>query len=99
MNIETFSPAMALAYAFILLWILMGVRLSELTRRQKIIFFTCAVVLPAFNHVLRVHIGAETYSKLIHLSAVPLPDRLQPDQDALHDPHRAGIHNTYGHHR
>ena len=68
MNIETFSPAMVLAYVFILLWILMGIRLSELTRHQKIIFFACAVVLPAFNHVLRVHIGSETYGKLILLT-------------------------------
>ncbi len=68
MNVATSSPALVLAYVFALLWILMDVRLGELSKRQKVFVPVIVAVLAVFNHYLRIYLGAAAYGKLIFLT-------------------------------
>ena len=45
MNIATYSPALALLYVFVLLWILMGVNLKSFSRKQRVGIDDMMVVL------------------------------------------------------
>ena len=68
MNVATFSPALALLFVFALLWILMGVRLEELSAKQKTVFVSALILLAAGNHILREILGSASYSKLLALT-------------------------------
>ena len=65
MNVGTFSPALTMLFVYALLWILMGIRFSELSRLQK--WLSCALVLLlcAMNQFLLRMLGSASYTKLI----------------------------------
>ena len=68
MNIATFSPALVLLFVWALLWVLMDVHFRELTRVQKWLTPLLILLLAAFNHVLRLQIGAAALWKIIPLT-------------------------------
>ena len=65
MNIVTASAALVLIYVWILLCILMNVRLWELPRKEKILFFVQLAVVAGGNQILRMKVGPEAYGKLL----------------------------------
>ena len=68
MNIATFSPALVLLFVCALLWILMDVHFRDLTRTQKWLVPVLILLLAVFNHLLRLHLGAAAYGKLLLLT-------------------------------
>ena len=65
MNIATFSPGLVVLYVAVFLWILMDVHWEELSRIQKRVIPALIIFIAVLNHVLRLRLGAETYSPLI----------------------------------
>ena len=65
MSLETYSPALALLFAFALICIMMDIRIRNLTPIQKWAVPIFVVALAVFNHVLRVKIGVPAFSKTI----------------------------------
>ena len=68
MNMTTYSPALVLLFVWALLWILMDIHFRELTRAQKWLAPLLILSLAAFNHVLRLQIGAAALWKIIPLT-------------------------------
>ena len=67
MNIATASPALVLIYVWVLLCILMNVRLREMAGKQRLLFFVLLAAVAGGNHILRMIVGSEVYSKLLIL--------------------------------
>ena len=65
MNIETYSPALVLLFAFALLCIMMDIHIKNLTSIQKWAVPIFVLALAVFNHMLRVRIGSPAYGKTI----------------------------------
>ena len=65
MNFTTFSPALALLYVWILLWILMDVSFKKFDRAQQCCIVLLFLIIAAGNHMLRLYMGADAYGKLL----------------------------------
>jgi len=65
MNITTYSPALVLLFAWAVLWVLMDVRFSTLTRRQQGLLLISCLALVSFNQVLKIALGSAIYGKSI----------------------------------
>lgn len=68
MNIATFSPALALLYAFCLLWILMDVDAKAFSRMQCWVVPAAVVALCITNQLLRGLLGSAVHGKLLLFS-------------------------------
>ena len=68
MNLATFSPALAMLFVFALLWILMGVCLDEISKKDRIILALVILGLAEGNHLLRTLLGSAAYGKLLPLT-------------------------------
>ena len=68
MNLVTASPLLVAIYVAVLLWILMDLRFAALRPTEKIVIPLLILLLGIGNHLLRVHLGAETYAPLIFLT-------------------------------
>lgn len=67
MNVATYSPALALLYVFILLFILMGVEPKSFDRTQRWLIPAAVVFLCAANHILRELMGPASYGNRLIL--------------------------------
>ncbi|MBR5572754.1 MAG: sensor histidine kinase [Oscillospiraceae bacterium] len=68
MNLVTASPLLVAIYVAVLLWILMDLRFAALRPTEKIVIPLLILLLGIGNHLLRVHLGAETYAPLVFLT-------------------------------
>lgn len=65
MSIGTYSPALTLVFAWVLIWILMGVQWKQLSDAQKYLTVLGILFLAVANQVLRLQLGSSVYSKWI----------------------------------
>lgn len=68
MNLVTSSPLLVALYVAVLLWVLMGLRFAALRPAEKVVIPMFILALGIGNHLLRIHLGAETYAPLIFLT-------------------------------
>lgn len=65
MNISTISPALVLLFASTLLWILMDLRIEDMSSFQKKWFPALILLLAVLNHLLKMQLGSIDYGKTI----------------------------------